>query len=342
MKQLVAALVLAFNSFFWPQTVYPYPHRGLLLDCARKYYSVNWIESLTDELAAQGGNELILHFSENEGLRIESEQYPWLTENMEGVYSQQEILEIGDYARKKGITLIPSFDSPGHLKYILNAYETHTGHSISVKNVPECLDLANEEGVRFIRSLQKEYGELFKKTGSTQFDMGGDEVFSNEYWDDQDQWQALAQDFLQEIPAKSYDAFVLYMNDTNEFLKSIGYSTRMYNDQLQKSNVELDVDITIEYWEVKGVLPKKNKVLNYLNFYLYYILDPNLHYLGVDPRAIEREWTPGYFLNKKIDRDRVEGSAFCIWSDIPDSQTEEQVMDGVKPLLKAWSDKCGG
>lgn len=342
MTKIFTAVALFLSSLFWPQTVYPYPHRGVLLDCARKYYSVDWIKNLIDEMAARSANELILHFSENEGLRIESEQFPWLTEPLkEEVYSHKDILDIGAYAQKRGICLIPSFDSPGHLQFVLDAYEAHYSRSISVKGAPACLDVADEEGVSFIRSLQKEYGELFLAAGSKEFDMGGDEVFSKDHWDEQDEWAAMAQEVLDPVPARPYDAFVLYMNDTNAFLKSMGYGCRMYNDQLQSSNVKLDEDITIEYWIVKGTLPPDNRVLNYLNFYLYYILDPNLHYLGVTPAAIEREWTPGYFLNEKIDRERVEGSCFCIWADIPESQSEKEVLNGVLPLLDAWSKKCG-
>ena len=342
MIKLLTVIATCLASLFWPQTVYPYPHRGVLLDCARKYYTPDWICDLIDQMSASGANELILHFSENEGLRIKSENFPWLTaDEGDEVYSHEDIRALGAYAQEHGITLIPSFDTPGHLQYILDRYKTHEGKDIALSDAPQCLNITDPDGIKFIRTLIDEYASLFKETGSTQFDMGGDEVFPTSLWENLVEWQNWAQFITGDESASSYDAFITYMNDTNRFLKERGYTCRMYNDQLRKSNAQLDEDITIEYWECAGQLPEKNPVLNYLNFYLYYILDPHLSYPGVDPAAIRREWTPAFFLNTHIDRNRVVGSSFCIWSDIPECQTQDEVMEGIKPLLAAWSEKCG-
>ncbi len=339
-KSLISLLaVLVSLSFLWPQPVKAYEHRSVLLDCARKYYSVDWIKQLIDLMEENKANELLFHFSENEGMRIESKQYPWLTQGEKGVYTQEDIIELGTYAKEKGIELIPSFDSPGHLRYVLDRYEQHYGYSIATELSDQCIDLANPKAIAFIRSLQKEYGELFLQTGSSQFDMGGDEVFSNWLWSKAASWKTyISKRYGRSL--KAYDAFTDYMNESNAFLKELGFrSCRMYNDQLKKGNLSLDPDIVIEYWTIKGEVPKENKVLNYLNFYLYYILDPNLSYLGGNADAIEREWTPQFFLNKKMENPII-GSSYCIWADIPDSQTEQQVFEGVAPLIRAWGHKC--
>lgn len=340
MVKLVLTWILSL-SFLWPASVKPYEHNGLLLDCARKYYSIEWIEQMIDHLARNNGNELILHFSENEGCRIESEQYPWLTDRMNGVYSQEEIIRLGQYARKRGIELIPSFDAPGHLQYVLAQYKEQYGESIAMDCSEKCLDISNEKGVAFIRSLYEEYGKLFLKAGSTQFDLGGDEVFPDHVWKKAGSWQTMIEKKKHDDRLSAYDAFVDFINENNNFMKSLGYTSyRMFNDQLRKGHIPLDTDIDIAYWTIKGDLPANNKVLNYLNFYLYYILDPDLSYMGGDPGSIEREWTPVFFLNKKIDESRISGSAYCIWSDIPDTQTEQEVMQGVLPNLEAWGHKC--
>lgn len=112
-KSFVSFLIALMSlSFLWPQPVKAYEHRSVLLDCARKYYSVDWIKQLIDLMEENKANELLFHFSENEGMRIESKQYPWLTQGEKGVYTQEDILELGAYAKEKGIELIPSFDSP--------------------------------------------------------------------------------------------------------------------------------------------------------------------------------------------------------------------------------------
>ena len=52
--------------------------RALSLDCGRKYYTVDWIKQLIRELSWSDMNALVLHFSEEMGLGLESKTYPWL------------------------------------------------------------------------------------------------------------------------------------------------------------------------------------------------------------------------------------------------------------------------
>lgn len=78
-----------------------------------------------------------------------------------------------------------------------------------------------------------------------------------------------------------------------------------------------------------------------MNFYLYYILDPDLSYPGGCAAAIDREWTPQWFLGWPVDESRISGSCFCIWSDIPGSQSQTQVMNGMLPRMEAWGRKNG-
>ena len=49
-----------------------------MLDCARKYLTPDWIKKLIGEIADVGYNAIIIHFSEEMGMRLESRRYPWL------------------------------------------------------------------------------------------------------------------------------------------------------------------------------------------------------------------------------------------------------------------------
>lgn len=359
MIKLLTALSVWLTSLLWPQAVLPFAHRAVLLDCGRKYYTKDWILSLTELMEQAGANELILHFSDDMGLRLESRQYPWLagSDNAFSLdpsvadpdpgrfLSQEEILEIGAAARKRGIELIPSFDSPGHLRYVLEKYRQHTGQAISMPFAPSCLDFTNAKGREFIQSLIREYGQLFARTGSTQFDIGGDEVFTTGQWRQALSWTDYAQQVTGDLQADAHDGFTLYMNETDALVRQLGYSqTRMYSDMVSDEGiVRLSSRIDVAYWTLGPLTPaqieKRHRVLNYLNFYLYYILDPDLSYPGVDPAAIEREWTPDFFLH--WPNSQVSGSAFCIWSDIPGSQSQEEVMAGIRGLIMAWGKKNG-
>lgn len=360
MGKLFAAITLFIASLLFPQTPVPSAHRSVLLDCGRKYYSKAWILDLLDHMEDCGANELVLHFSDDMGLRLESRQYPWLAGSDNAwslnpsvpdpdpgkVLTQDEVLEIGAAAQEKGIELIPSFDSPGHMRYVLERYRDQTGHDISTGFVPGCLDIANPEGVAFVRSLLREYGDLFARTGSHQFDIGGDEVFARSLWSRAESWENLAQQETGNLQCTAYDGFVLYMNATDEFIRSLGYDqTRMYSDMIRDSVLSLNSRITVSYWMLGPLTPRqiqeRHEIINCMNFYLYYILDPDLSYPGGCAAAIDREWTPQWFLGWPVDESRISGSCFCIWSDIPGSQSQTQVMNGMLPRMEAWGRKNG-
>ena len=52
--------------------------RIFFVDCARKYYTPEWMKKLMRTVRDAGFNVFYLHFSEDIGLRLESKQYPWL------------------------------------------------------------------------------------------------------------------------------------------------------------------------------------------------------------------------------------------------------------------------
>lgn len=197
--------------------------RALSLDCGRKYYTVDWIKQLIRELSWSDMNALVLHFSEEMGLGLESKTYPWLagrdgtlcvsaeidTDNR--YLTQDELREIAEYARLYHVKLIPSFDSPGHMNYIVKKFNeksaseswsfTYNGTPYKITkgttdignyyhyngqkaivqgsrntNYSRGIDISNEIAVAFTQSLVEEYATLFRELGCTAFDIGGDEL----------------------------------------------------------------------------------------------------------------------------------------------------------------------
>ena len=109
--------------------------RSISLDNGRKYYSVEWIKELIREMSWSNMNTLVMHFSEEMGLGLETKLYPWLNgrdgtlctqaelEAVDNRYlTQEEFLEIAAYAEKYHVDLMPSLDSPGHLNYLVKTF----------------------------------------------------------------------------------------------------------------------------------------------------------------------------------------------------------------------------
>ena len=281
---------------------YHVDERIFMLDCARKYLSPSWIKRLIDEISAVGYNTLMIHFGEEMGHRLESKKFPWLagadhllcvfgtangTPECNGKYiTQDEMRDIADHAKVRGVELIPSFDSPGHMNYAVKKYKEHTGRDIanyfhkngkisvvsgsslykeeSATSHSRGIDISNPEAVKFAKDLYTEYGIFFRELGCTKFDMGGDELLgfgdsidnSVPKWHNLEHWEAYARKVTGNENAVAYDAFVLYMNEIAELLYSLGYeSVRMWNDDVYRyadtgwqEAVKIDKSIGIQYW----------------------------------------------------------------------------------------------
>jgi len=111
-------------TYFW---------RGLMLDVARRYLSIDFIKRYIDLLAFYKMNILHLHLTDDQGWRIQIDKYPELISigsNLKdrhgklnpGFYSKEEIRDIVDYAAERQITVVPEIEFPGHCVASLKAY----------------------------------------------------------------------------------------------------------------------------------------------------------------------------------------------------------------------------
>ncbi len=108
-----------------------YEYRGMMLDVARHFFSVDQVKRLIDQIAVYKINTLHLHLTDDQGWRIEIKSWPKLTEiggstavggDKGGFYTQEDYKEIVDYAASRFITVIPEIDMPGHTNAALASY----------------------------------------------------------------------------------------------------------------------------------------------------------------------------------------------------------------------------
>src|SRR4029077_1994644 len=101
-----------------------FPWRGLSLDVSRHWMPMQVIERNIDAMAAVKLNVFHWHLSDDQGFRVESKVAPKLTElGSDGLfYTQDEVRGIIEYARDRGIRVVPEFDIPGHTQAWLAGY----------------------------------------------------------------------------------------------------------------------------------------------------------------------------------------------------------------------------
>lgn len=270
-------------------------------------------------------------------------------------YNAKYGTDIGNYYHYNGTTAIVQGSGP----------------EAAQKNYSRGIDISNTEAVTFAKNLYAEYAAFFKELGCTKFDIGGDELLgwgaslaSVSRWKQLDHWKTYAQNLSGNKNAVAYDAFMYYMNDIYNLVKGYGYtSIRMWNDDALRSAdtgwskvVTLNPGMEIQYWtstanNIWTYLNAGYKAYNFLNDYNYYVLGQahdGSGYKGITPQRIYENWAPNIFTtydgtgsNIAIGNANVKGSAFCVWCDMPSTESAATVKAGIIPCLrvngaKAW------
>lgn len=122
---------------------YPeFAYRSLLLDCGRHFFPVKDVMQIIDIMALHNLNVLHWHLTDDQGWRPEIRRYPQITEKGSyrrgteigweiglndsiphgGSYSQADMHRIVEYARDRGIEVIPEIDMPGHTGSLLASF----------------------------------------------------------------------------------------------------------------------------------------------------------------------------------------------------------------------------
>jgi hexosaminidase len=164
-----------------------FPWRGLMIDTGRHFMPLDVIRRNLNGMEAVKMNVFHWHLSEDQGFRIESKTFPLLQEKgSDGLYyTQDQVRGILEYARDRGIRVIPEFDMPGHATSWFVGYpnlasgggpyhiERHWGV------FDPAMDPTRESTYKFLDLFIGEMTALFP---DTYFHIGGDECNGKE-WD---------------------------------------------------------------------------------------------------------------------------------------------------------------
>jgi hexosaminidase len=165
-----------------------FPWRGILLDVGRHFMPTEFIKTFIDLLARYKMNVFHWHLTEDQGWRIEIEQYPklteigaWRTENGKpygGYYTRAEVEEIVEYAQQRFVTVVPEIELPGHALAALAAYPEFscTGGPFRIEEdegiFKDVYCAGNEHTFEFLENILTEVIGLFP---SPYIHIGGDE-----------------------------------------------------------------------------------------------------------------------------------------------------------------------
>ncbi|HET6913382.1 MAG TPA: family 20 glycosylhydrolase [Rhodanobacteraceae bacterium] len=224
--------------------------RGLMLDSARHYQPVAFIEKLLDEMALHKLNTFQWHLTDDQGWRIAIARYPELMKigawrkpvgpditlanhdgKYGGYYTPEQIREVVAYAAARHITVVPEIEMPGHAQAAIASYPQL---GVTGKRPP----VSNEWGVNtwlyniqdgtfdFIDNVLDETMALFP---GPYIHVGGDEAVK-------DQWQASKriQHRMHALGIKNEDALqAWFIARVGQHIKSSGRKLVGWDEILQ-------------------------------------------------------------------------------------------------------------
>lgn len=160
-------------------------YRTLMIDVAREWHPVSTIYSYIDLCFLFKIKYLHIHFIDDQSYTLPSKIYPGISSDK--CYSFDDIRAFNEYAKSKGIILVPEFEAPGHAKSLNNAYPdifankicdgdnasffTEAGAIVTSENL---ICAGSERTIEAIGVLLAEICEMFPY--SPYINIGGDEA----------------------------------------------------------------------------------------------------------------------------------------------------------------------
>lgn len=330
----------------------------VMLDCGRKYFSVDSIKQIIDNAAAAGFNNVMLAVG-NDGMRFllddmsltvngttySSEEvaaaihtgneayYNFTTDEL----TESEMDEIIACAKTKGLGIIPVINTPGHMDAILDAAEALTGKTCSYNGSARTIDVTNSTAVAFTQAFVQKYVDYFASKGCKYFNMGADE-----YANDMFTGGSMGFGNLQSTGKYSY--YVEYVNAVAALIKNAGMTPMAFNDGIyfanNTSSGTFDTDIVICYWSngwsgytpmpASDLASKGFKMVNTNGSYYWVLGKTDAQCSASKAKDFDIKSFPGSTINNP------SGAMFCIWADYPGAETEASVISKTAATIAAF------
>jgi hexosaminidase len=193
-------------------TDYPrFGWRGLMLDVSRHFFTKPEVEKYIDEMVRYKFNTLHLHLSDDQGWRLEIKSLPMLTKTGAwrvsrtgrwgefmpaladepstegGFYTQNDMREIIEYAKKRYVTILPEIDVPAHSLALIASYPnlscTQLNYPVNAgfrnpTRDDNALCIGNDSVFDVLDKIFTELADLFP---SEYIHIGGDEAYKG-FW----------------------------------------------------------------------------------------------------------------------------------------------------------------
>jgi hexosaminidase len=310
-----------------------FSYRGLMIDTARHYIPVNVIKQNLDAMAYNKMNVFHWHVVDDQSFPYVSQRFPDL--HIKGaynhkthIYTPRMVKDIIEFARIRGIRVIPEFDSPGHTlswgkgkqELLSVCYDNETLLPLGTFGP---IDPTRDSTYHFMREFYAEVTSVFQ---DSVIHLGGDEV-------DYECWKSNPDItlFMEAYNITTYEKLEsYYMERLMGIIEQLERKVIVWQDVFDNKH-KIDKDRTyIHVW--KGWTPDEwQKELNAVTKAGMKAILSSTYYLnhlryGIDwPDFYQHE--PITFNGTEEQNDLVIGGSVCMWSEY---------VDGTGIMTRTW------
>ncbi|NVC93471.1 beta-hexosaminidase [Vibrio natriegens] len=345
-----------------------FKYRGMMLDCARHFHSVEQVKRLINQLAHYKFNTFHWHLTDDEGWRIEIKslpeltnigawrgldeaiepQYTHLSQRYGGFYTQEEIKEVVAYAAQRSITIIPEIDVPGHCRaaikslphMLVEAEDTTEYRSIQHYN-DNVINPALPGSYEFIDKVLEEVAALFP---APYIHIGADEV-PHGVWSQSPACQALMEQQGYSDYKELQGHFLRHAEDKLRGLgkRMLGWEEAQHGNKVSKDTViyswlseEAALNCARQGFDVV-LQPAQTTYLDMTQDYAPE--EPGVDWANPIPLETAYSYEPlAQVADDDPVRKRIRGIQAALWCEIINNQPRMDYM--IFPRLTALAEAC--
>lgn len=324
---------------------YPdYQLRGFMLDCARKFIPLTYLQDLIQIMAYYKMNTLQIHLNDNgfkeyfehdwnktySAFRLESTTYPGLAA-FDGYYTKKEFIDLQKQAMALGVEIIPEIDVPAHSL----AFARYMPEIGSEEYGMDHLDLFAPQTYPFIDALFKEYLE------------GDEPVFCGKRVN-------IGTDEYSNKDKKVVEKFREFTDHYIRLVEGYGKQACLWG-ALTHAKGETPVkseDVIINSWnsgfaDPNEMIKEGYQLISIPDWSVYIVPGAPYYHDYLDIESLYNEWTPAK-MNKDVLEEKhpaILGGMFAVWNDhvgngISVKDMHHRVFPALQTLaVKMWSVK---
>lgn len=323
------------KSLDYPQ----YAIRGFMLDCGRKFFTINFLNDYVKFMSYYKMNTFQIHLNDNgfsqffgsdpnktyAAFRLESTTYPGLAAK-DGFYTKKEFIDLQKNAEQVFVNIIPEIDVPAHSL----AFSQFLPEIASKEYGMDHLELFADKTYEFLDGLFKEYLD------------GDDPVFRGKLVNiGTDEYSNKKKEVVEKFRYFT-DYYIRYVEKFNKQAVIWGALTHAKGDTPVKTD-----NVIMNMWHNPYAQPRDMAKLGYKMIsipdgLLYIVPAAGYYYDYLDIKRLYSKWEPRFIGKEEFEKGDplVLGGMFAVWNDhVGNGISEKDVHHRVWPAMQTLAVK---